>query len=146
MSETELQFLFLDDDIDEHYLFRSDLKRTAPFAALECFESWDQLEQFIQSKSFQSKPSVLLLDLNMPAVSGHEVIKRIRTDQRFNTLPIVVFTTSRSDEDVQRSYALGANSFITKPSDRDEAKSITTQLANYWAHCVKLPRFRRLVT
>jgi CheY-like chemotaxis protein len=140
MSTQQMQFILIDDDLDEHYLFERDCKRHAPQVALQCFDSWYAFDEFMNDKAGSGlSRSVVLLDLNMPDISGHEVIEKMRSDERYKTLPIVVYSTSKSQADIQLSYALGANSFITKPADRAEAESLTSSLAEYWAKCVELP-------
>ena len=144
MSKEAVQFLFLDDDVDEHYLFKADFKRCAPDAELECFLSWEAFKQFLEKAEYKlKKRSVMLLDLNMPEISGYDVIERVRSDSRLDALPIIVYTTSGAECDVQRSYQLGANSFVTKPRDRDQAEFVTRVLTEYWSNCVKVPSLNR---
>ncbi len=77
-------------------------------------------------------PTVVLLDLNLPKIGGLEVLRRIRADERTKRLPIVVLTSSAEDEDVIRSYDLGANAYVRKPVDFDQfAESIRT-LGLFW--------------
>ena len=140
MNANDVQFLFIDDDVDEHYLFKGDLKRYAPDADLQCFDSWATFETYLKEFDYKlHKPTVVLLDLNMPEISGYEVIERIRSDIRVNTLPIIIYSTSGAEADIQKSYQLGANSFVTKPHDRDKAEFVTRVLAEYWSNCAKLP-------
>lgn len=140
MSAKDVQFLFIDDDVDEHYLFKGDLNRYAPDADLQCFDSWATFETYLAESNYKlHKRTVVLLDLNMPEISGYEVIERIRSDRRLDALPIIVYSTSGADADIQKSYQLGANSFVTKPHDRDQAEFVTRVLAEYWSNCAKLP-------
>jgi CheY-like chemotaxis protein len=143
MSTKHIQFILIDDDVDEHYLFEQDCKHHVPHVSLQCFDSWFKFLEYVgaQPSTYLSK-TIVLLDLNMPDISGHQVIEKMRADGRFKTLPIVVYSTSKSQSDIQLSYALGANSFISKPADREEAKHLTVSLADYWAKCVELPLFQ----
>ncbi|AMV31385.1 Response regulator rcp1 [Pirellula sp. SH-Sr6A] len=77
-------------------------------------------------------PQVVLLDLKLPKIDGHEVLKRIRSDTRTQRLPIVILTSSREDEDVVRGYNLGANSYVRKPVDFDGFIEAIRQLQVYW--------------
>lgn len=77
-------------------------------------------------------PTVVLLDLNLPKVSGLEVLERLRTDKSTRRLPVVVLTSSRHQEDMLRSYDLGANSFIRKPVNFDKFVDAVHQLQLYW--------------
>jgi two-component system, response regulator len=78
------------------------------------------------------QPQVVLLDLNMPRLSGLEVLQRIRGDQRTRLVPVVVLTSSKEDEDVVNSYALGANSYVRKPVDFSEFIEAVKRLGMYW--------------
>lgn len=77
-------------------------------------------------------PAVILLDLNLPKVSGLEVLKQLRSDKRTQTLPVVVLTSSKQEEDVMESYRLGANSYIRKPVDSIQFIEAVRQLGLYW--------------
>ncbi len=77
-------------------------------------------------------PSVVLLDLNLPRISGLEVLRRIRADAVIGLLPVVILTSSVEDEDRVQGYRLGANSYVRKPVDFDEFIKAAGQLGLYW--------------
>jgi len=77
-------------------------------------------------------PNVVLLDLNLPRVNGHEVLKAMRADERTRSLPVVVLTSSNEESDVQRSYNSGANSYIRKPVDYRQFVDAVETIGNYW--------------
>jgi CheY-like chemotaxis protein len=77
-------------------------------------------------------PAVTLLDLKLPKVDGHEVLRRIREDQRTRLLPVVILTSSNEEQDLLRSYSLGANSYIRKPVDYALFADAVRQLGLYW--------------
>lgn len=77
-------------------------------------------------------PTVVLLDLNLPKISGLEVLRRIREDDRTRLLPVVILTSSNEEEDRVRGYQLGANSYVRKPVDFDEFIKAAGQLGLYW--------------
>ncbi len=77
-------------------------------------------------------PKLILLDLKLPKVSGLEVLKRLKTDERTKNIPVVVFTSSNELNDRVESYLLGANSYIVKPLDADEFRDYIGRIVTYW--------------
>lgn len=77
-------------------------------------------------------PDLVLLDLKLPGIDGFEVLRRIRAEQQTLLVPVVVFSSSLEHKDVERSYRLGANSYIRKPIDFDEFIPLAQKLAEYW--------------
>jgi CheY-like chemotaxis protein len=78
-------------------------------------------------------PIVVLLDLNLPKVSGFEVLPQIKTDERLKTIPVVILTSSREDKDIIEGYKLGTNGYVVKPIDFHEFVDTIKQLGVYWA-------------
>jgi two-component system response regulator len=79
-----------------------------------------------------SLPSLVLLDLKLPKIEGLEVLRRVRADARTRRLPIVILTSSKEEQDLFKSYDLGANSYIRKPVDFDQFVEAVRQLGLYW--------------
>ncbi len=77
-------------------------------------------------------PELVLLDLKLPRVDGHEVLRRIRSDPRTRRIPVVVMTTSQEEQDIAQSYDLGANSYVRKPVDFSQFSLAIQQLGLYW--------------
>jgi two-component system, response regulator len=77
-------------------------------------------------------PAVTLLDLKLPKMDGLEVLTRIRTDERLKRLPVVILTSSKEEQDILRSYDLGANSYIRKPVDFEQFTEAVRNLGLYW--------------
>ena len=85
------------------------------------------------------RPDLVLLDLNLPRKSGREVLQEIKSDPGLQSLPVVVLTTSSSEEDIRNSYQLQANCYICKPIDLDGFLKVVKSIDNFWLSTVKLP-------
>lgn len=85
------------------------------------------------------RPDLILLDLNMPKLDGRAVLGQIKIDPELRQIPVVILTTSSSDEDVVRSYELGVNSYVPKPVHMDDFVKAIQQLEHYWFELVILP-------
>lgn len=84
-------------------------------------------------------PDLILLDINLPKKSGHEVLEFIKTHNVLKKIPVVMLSTSSSPEDISSAYAHHANSFVTKPLDLDNFLYVVTQVKNFWLSISKLP-------
>ena len=85
------------------------------------------------------RPSLILLDLNMPKVNGTEVLERLREEPALRSIPVVVLTTSDEERDIAASYALGANAYLVKPSAFDDMVSVAQIVKAHWLEAVRLP-------
>jgi two-component system, response regulator len=85
-------------------------------------------------------PQVVLLDLKLPKVSGLEVLKTLKQDERTRLIPVVIITSSREDPDIKTAYALGANSYVVKPVDFDAFAEAVSSLGMYWLMVNQPPR------
>lgn len=85
-------------------------------------------------------PKVVLLDLKLPKVSGLEVLRALKQDERTRTIPVVVVTSSREDPDIKTAYALGANSYVVKPVEFDAFAQAVSSLGLYWLLVNQPPR------
>ena len=83
-------------------------------------------------RNVRLRPAVVLLDLSLPRIDGLEVLRRIRADPRTRLLPVVILTASKEEEDVVRSYGLGANAYIRKPIDFGEFAATAQTVAMFW--------------
>lgn len=84
-------------------------------------------------------PDIILLDLNMPRMDGHEFLEKLKSDPGLATVPVTVLTTSNADNDITASYAKGANAFVTKPAEYEKFVELLSALGQFWAHFVKRP-------
>lgn len=85
------------------------------------------------------RPDLILLDLNLPKKDGREVLKEIKNDDEFKTIPVVVLTVSKAEEDILKSYNLHANCYISKPIDLNQFSKVVKSIQDFWLTIVKLP-------
>jgi two-component system, chemotaxis family, response regulator Rcp1 len=85
-------------------------------------------------------PDLILLDLNLPRMSGHDVLATIKQDEGLRRIPVVIVTSSKADQDIAASYDLHANCFVTKPVDLDQFFNVVQAIREFWFVIVKLPR------
>jgi CheY-like chemotaxis protein len=86
------------------------------------------------------RPDLILLDLNLPRMDGREVLKAIKSDERFKRIPVVILTMSNAEEDILKSYNLHANCYITKPLDLDQFIKVVQSIEDFWLTIVRLPK------
>lgn len=104
----------------------------------------EALDYLMARGSYRGKnpplPAIILLDLNLPKISGLEVLREIRSQQQTKCLPVIILTSSQEEEDVIGSYSLGANSYIRKPVDFTKFVEAVRQLSLYWLVLNELPK------
>jgi CheY-like chemotaxis protein len=85
-----------------------------------------------------ARPDLVLLDLNLPGKSGHELLEEIKTDAELRRIPVVVLTSSEAEEDIQKSYDRYANAYVTKPVDLDGISRVVRAIDDFWLQVVRL--------
>lgn len=86
-----------------------------------------------------ARPDLILLDINMPKMDGYAVLKELKADESLRSIPVVMLTSSDQEEDVEKSYQEGANSFISKPVESEKLEDILKRLATYFSQAARLP-------
>jgi CheY-like chemotaxis protein len=85
------------------------------------------------------RPDLILLDLNLPRMSGREVLTEIKGDPDLRSIPVVVLTTSQAEQDIVKAYELNANCYVTKPVDLDQFINVVKSIEDFWLTIVRLP-------
>jgi len=134
---TKLILLVEDNASDEKLALLAFKKCGVPNEIVVARDGADALDYLFATGKYQdrdplARPAVILLDLKLPRVSGLEVLRRIRADPETRLLPVVVLTASREDEDLIRSYSLGANAYLRKPVDFVEFSEAAKALGAFW--------------
>ncbi len=135
--------LLVEDNADDVELTRRALKKNHILNELIVVRDGVEALDYLLGESGRPLPAVVLLDLGLPKLSGIEVLKRIRAEQRTHLVPVVILTSSKEDEDRVQGYEHGANSFIRKPVDFTQFTEAVRQLGLYWLVLNEPPPFRR---
>jgi two-component system, response regulator len=130
--------LLVEDNPSDIGLTKRALEKSHILNPLVVAEDGEEALQYLwgsgkySGRDISEMPAVILLDLKLPKIDGHEVLKRIRADARTRRLPVVVLTSSSEEQDIATSYDLGVNSFIRKPVDFEHFAECVKHLGLYW--------------
>jgi CheY-like chemotaxis protein len=144
-SGRSISLLMADDDPDDRMLTKEAMEENRLANRLDFVEDGEELMDYLHRRGKYAdpaaapRPGLILLDLNMPKKDGREALQEIKADPDLRRIPIVVLTTSKAEEDILRTYDLGANSFIVKPVTFDALVDLMRTLARYWFEIVELP-------
>ncbi len=142
---TSVTILMADDDEDDCMLAREALVESRLANDLHFVRDGEELMDYLYRRGkyldpiSSPRPGLILLDLNMPKKDGREALQEIKANAQLRHIPIVVLTTSKAEEDIYRSYDLGANSFITKPVTFAALVEVMKTIGKYWFEIVELP-------
>ncbi|MCW8108251.1 response regulator [Alteromonas ponticola] len=144
-TATAINILMADDDEDDRLLTIDALKESRVLNNLYCVEDGVELLEFLRREGKYSdpkdspRPSLVLLDLNMPRKDGREALEEMKKDPALRSIPVVILTTSKEEEDMLRGYDLGCASYITKPVNFEGLVELMRALGKYWIEFVELP-------
>jgi CheY-like chemotaxis protein len=139
-----IAILMADDDADDRMLARDAWQESRLGNTFRFVEDGQELMDYLHRKGKYAhedapRPGLILLDLNMPRKDGRQALQEIKSDPELRRIPVVVLTTSKTEEDILRTYDLGANSFISKPVTFERLVDIVRTLGTYWFNIVELP-------
>lgn len=145
MNKKSITILMADDDEDDRLLTQDALNESRVLNNLHCVEDGVELLNYLKRKGKYAdseeypRPGLILLDLNMPRKDGREALKEIKGDPDLKSIPVVILTTSKEEEDMVKGYGLGAASYITKPVHFEGLVDLMKALGKYWVEIVELP-------
>jgi CheY-like chemotaxis protein len=137
--------LMADDDPDDRLLTQEALEESRLANELRFVHDGEELLDYLLHRAAYAapasapRPGLILLDLNMPRKDGREALREIKSHPGLRQIPVIIMSTSQAEEDVYRTYDLGANSFITKPVTFQGLVEIMKSLGQYWFEIVELP-------
>jgi CheY-like chemotaxis protein len=143
--QTTVTILMADDDDDDCILVREALAESRLINQLQVVKDGEELMDYLYhrgkyvEKSTSPSPGLILLDLNMPKKDGREALREIKADPNLRKIPVIILTTSKAEEDIYRTYDLGANSFIIKPVTFSALVEVMKSIGKYWLEIVELP-------
>jgi CheY-like chemotaxis protein len=146
MNPRPINVLLAEDDPDDRYLISEALDESRLNIHLYIVEDGDELLDYLNRRGNYADevkwpiPGLILLDLNMPRKDGREALVEIKADPRLRRIPVVVLTTSRAEEDVDRTYETGISGYIQKPVSFTGLLEVMNAIGLYWLQVAKLPK------
>lgn len=135
-----VEILLVEDNAGDVRLTREALKDAKVLNNLHVARDGEEATEFLFRKGKHAdapRPDIIILDLNLPRKDGREVLAEIKADKELKRIPVVILTTSKSEEDVLKSYNLHANCYVTKPLDLDQFIGVVKSIQDFWFTVVK---------
>jgi len=137
-----IEILLVEDNPSDVRLVKEAFKEGKLRNNLSVMGDGEKAWAFLQKErdfSHAPHPDIILLDLNLPKMDGRELLSQIKESPELRRIPVVILTTSKSEEDILKSYDLHANCYITKPVDLDQFIRVIQSIEHFWLSIVKLP-------
>ena len=145
--QTGMTILMAEDDADDCLLAQEAWEEIKSGHELRFVHDGQEILDYVLHRGLYTtqqsapRPGIILLDLNMPKKNGYEVLGVLKTNPELQTIPIIVFTTTRHIDEIIRAYKEGANAFMTKPSTFEGYRDAFRAVDHFWLHLVQLPQF-----
>ncbi|MGB5058639.1 MAG: response regulator [Candidatus Promineifilaceae bacterium] len=134
-----ISILLIEDNPGDVRLTQEALKEGKILNQITVVEDGVEAMGYLRKKDNQNRPDLIMLDLNLPRMNGREVLAAIKADETLRRIPVVVLTTSDSEQDILDSYNLHANCYVTKPVDLEQFIHVVRSIEDFWLTVVKLP-------
>jgi chemotaxis family two-component system response regulator Rcp1 len=142
VNDLEIEILLVEDNPGDARLTAEALKEAKVRNKLSHVDDGEEALAFLRQQGKHAgarRPDLILLDLNLPRKDGREVLAEIKRDEHLKRIPVVILTTSQSEDDILRAYNLNANCYVSKPVDLDQFIKVVTTIKEFWLTIVKLP-------
>ncbi len=141
---SNIYILVAEDDADDRFLLETAFAENGFKGKLEFVENGVELLEYLRNLKTDANndhplPGFILLDLNMPKKDGREVLKEIKEDPRFKKIPVIVFTTTKNENEINRCYELGANTYVVKPVGFENLVKTIEDIRSYWFSTAQIP-------
>jgi CheY-like chemotaxis protein len=143
MKPKSVDILVVEDNPDHVELILKALRNNNVLNEVYVVTSGEEATDFLHQQGAhvdKPRPGLILLDIKLPGMDGIEFLRRVKADPKFQSIPIVVLTTSGSEEEIAESYRCGANSYIVKPVDFEQFIKVIKELKLYWMVVNSLPK------
>jgi chemotaxis family two-component system response regulator Rcp1 len=137
-----MEILLIEDNTGDIRLVKEGLKLSENHSNMTVIEDGNQAIAYLLNAGSSLKlprPDLIILDLNLPGKDGHEILRFLKTDDRFKTIPVVVFSDSEAVTDIAEVYDMYANCFIIKPRDSSVFVKYIASIDNFWSNTVRIP-------
>ena len=134
-----VEVLLVEDNPGDVRLTQEALKESTFPVHLNVARDGVEALEYLRNPDSGPRPDLILLDLNLPRKNGREVLSEIKADPDLRRIPVLVMTTSRAEQDIQKAYALNANCYITKPMDLDDFLRTVRSIEDFWMRTATLP-------
>ena len=147
MGNSKFRYIMVVEDSPEDFeVLERGFKKAEILLHFEHFvdstKAWEHLQaNFLNDNEpiKSPKPALILMDLNMPGIDGFELLKKIKSEPKLETIPVITLSTSKSENDINRAYTYGANTYISKPVDIAGYVRMANTLKTFWFECASLP-------
>lgn len=142
LSQPIFEILLAEDAPGDIRLTFEAFKKTTIESRLHAVKDGQEVLDYLEQKGVYSnakRPNLIILDLSLPKLDGFEVLGRLKTDDRFKTIPVIVLTASTREEDIQNAYRLHANCYLLKPKQLSDFFGLVRALEDFWLSIARLP-------
>jgi CheY-like chemotaxis protein len=138
--------LIAEDDADDRFLLQTAFDEKGYTDRIEFVENGVELLKYLDNISRKNQdeivyPGFILLDLNMPKKNGREALQELKTHPLFKSIPVIVYTTTKNEQEIRRCYELGANSYVVKPARFEALLKVVEDIRSYWLNTVSIPNY-----